>query len=197
VRIHSAYLSADDMWTAAAVACAGVTRLTEHGSKKRGHAFELQLSGNSPYRQRGGEHFAASWGQWRIALNHLWTRDVEMTCSAYANLQMFNYATGHRFTELTYGQAHRRHRWQNVAPYVAECTGCGAIHRWDWRYAALGQPGPVAEAARLDDVAQADYEVMRAMRAAESEVARQTEAEMLSWWAGQRERALARSAVNA
>jgi len=49
------------------------------------------------------------------------------------------FATVSRFTWLTYADQHRRHRWQPLGNYTAECSGCSAVHRWDWRYPRLGQ----------------------------------------------------------
>jgi hypothetical protein len=170
MRIHSAYLTESQVKAAVSLAGATITGLSRHGSRKRGNAFELKLSGNSPYRQNGGEYPAASWDQWGIVLSALWDQDAGMTCAAYSDRDMFDRATGSRFRALRPEDAHRRHRWRNVAPYSSECD-CGAVQRWG---PGLYTPPQL----RLSP--------------AETQAHRRAEATELEWWQRQRERALGR-----
>lgn len=133
MRIHSDKLTLLDMKEAAVIAQVWFTRNTLHGSKKRHHAFDVILAGNSTHKQNGGDNYAATWDQWGIFLSELYRRDPEMVCNAYPSLDIFNYATGYRFNTLTVDNQHKRHKWENAGPYYSICE-CGAEQRWDWRY---------------------------------------------------------------
>jgi hypothetical protein len=136
MRIHSDTLTYGDLAGAAGKAKVVFTTADQHGSRKRDHAWEVKLSGDSPYRQAGNpEEFAASWDQWGIFLAELFRRDPAMTCGGYPDRGTFNLATGDRFFWLEYGSAeyHRRHKWEPDGFYGAHCK-CGAFQFWGWRY---------------------------------------------------------------
>ena len=130
MRIHSDTLDMSALMHAAETARVLMTTNDRHGSKKRDHAYEVKLSGDSPFRQNGGSDFAATWDQWGIFLNALWEADPDMTCGGYKDRKTFDYATGGRFRHLTFENSHRRHRWQPTYAYEAYCE-CGAVWRWD------------------------------------------------------------------
>ena len=108
MRIHTSALSTEDLHNAARLARVNFTTLNYHGSRKRNRAFEVKLTGDSPYRQNGGDYPAATWDQWGIFLNALFRSDPDMTCSGYKDAEAFHYATCNRFHDLTFQNSHRR-----------------------------------------------------------------------------------------
>lgn len=111
---------------------AGVYTLKQKGYASRSHrlAFEILLSGDSPYSTNSGrygasnEGQAAAWDQWGIFLAVMFEADpmIKVT-GAYRNAAHFHHVTGGRFsrdhvgTEVVRSQesaAYRRtaHRWQ-------------------------------------------------------------------------------------
>lgn len=133
MRIHSDKLTVTDLVNAAHKANVTFTRNTTHGSKKRKLAYDVILSGNSPFRQNGGNAKAATWDQWGIFLSELYKVDEDMVNTSYPDIDTFHYATAHRFHYLTVENQHIRHKWENVGPYHSMCE-CGAEQYWDWRY---------------------------------------------------------------
>ena len=133
MRIHSNTLTVTDLVESARKANVTFTRNTTHGSKKRKLAYDVILSGNSPFNQNRGNAKAATWDQWGIFLAELYKRDNEMFTTSYPDMDTFNYATCHRFESLTIENQHIRHKWETVAPYYAVCE-CGAGQWWDWKY---------------------------------------------------------------
>jgi hypothetical protein len=145
MRIHSDTLTFAGVFNAMNVAGVWATTLELKGSRKRDHAFEVKLSGDSPFRQNGGSEMAATWDQWGIFLAYLYSRDPDMIAQYYAKSKMpelqsskaiFEYATGNRFDDLTLQQSHRRHRWEPILTEEGRgtCTSiceCGAVQRWD------------------------------------------------------------------
>jgi hypothetical protein len=133
VRIHTSVLSGVDLEIAARRANVFFTRSTKHGSRKRDYAYDVILSGNSPFNQNGGNAKAATWDQWGIFLAELYKRDPDMITNAYPDVDTFHYATAHRFHYLTIEHQHIRHKWENCGPYHSACE-CGAENYWDWKY---------------------------------------------------------------
>lgn len=140
MRIHSDTLTVADLSMASRLAVVTFTTLDRKGSRKRDHAFEVKLSGDSPFRQNGGTEYAATWDQWGIFLAYLYSRDPDMIAAAYnksirpelqSSKGIFEYATGNRFDDLTVQQSHRRHRWQPGALLCTSFCACGATQRWD------------------------------------------------------------------
>lgn len=143
MRIHANTLTSAEIYKAAKEARVEVEHLTEHGSRKRAHAFEVKLSGESRRRpNNGGAHgdvFAATWDQWGVFLACLFDLDDEVTIpTAYTDRDSFNYRTNARFTKVSGGRdshwptdAHGDHtfRFQGVSGSQS-CTKCSALHRW-------------------------------------------------------------------
>ena len=63
MRIHSDTLTVTDLVQSAHKANVTFTRNTTHGSKKRKLAYDVILSGNSPFRQNSSSEFTATWDQ--------------------------------------------------------------------------------------------------------------------------------------
>ena len=134
MRIHTDTLTISDIYAAASKAGVGLERDTEHGSRKRKRAFDVILTGDSPYRinQRGWDNpHAATWDQWGIFLAELFRRDKDMIGGwAYADARDFHQKTYQRFnvrtgiTSPSDRRYHRVHRFEWTG-YRPECT-CGA-----------------------------------------------------------------------
>src|SRR3954468_14793548 len=133
MRIHADTLTHRQIDTAARAAGVRFVRRNDHGSRTRDHAFDVILSGDSPYRVNGNpDEFAASWDQWGIFLASIFSADESVTITrVYRDADHFHMITGDRFETLTRADAHRLRRWTLKAPYVQSCT-CGASRRWDF-----------------------------------------------------------------
>lgn len=146
MRIHSNTLTSKDVYDAARVARATVETLSEHGSRKRAHAFEVKLSGESRRRPNNngahGDVFAATWDQWGVFLACLFDADNSITIpTAYEDLNVFHYQTGNRFNPdrndrgeasgYWPADAHGDHTFRYAGiPRTRACTKCSASHRW-------------------------------------------------------------------
>jgi hypothetical protein len=134
MRIHGNSITRTQLGEAAALAGVTFVRRHWHESRSRDHAFEVILSGNSPYRCMGGDRdeYAASWDQWGIFLNKIFDLDPSITIPrVYADAALFHKITGDRFRTLRLADAHRRHRWQAPGNCTASCA-CGAFRCWGW-----------------------------------------------------------------
>lgn len=85
MRIHSDHITTGDIYTAARFARVDVVDLAEHGSRKRDHAFNVKLEGESRRRPNGGASgrdyasgYAATWDQWGVFLAILFDIDPGM-----------------------------------------------------------------------------------------------------------------------
>ncbi len=78
MRIHSDTITTQNIAAAASYARVGIEVLTEHGSRSRAKAFEVQLSGSSSYRAQGGWWLAATWDEWGNFLHFLYGVDDNM-----------------------------------------------------------------------------------------------------------------------
>lgn len=143
MRIHANTLTTSEIYKAARIARVEVEHLTEHGSRKRAHAFEVKLSGESRRRPNNngahGDVFAATWDQWGVFLACLFDADNEITIpSAYEDRENFQFKTDARFVKIGGGwdnywpaDAHGDHTFRYAGiPYTQSCTKCSATYRW-------------------------------------------------------------------
>lgn len=110
MRIHSDHLTTSDIYTAARHARVDVVNLTEHGSRSRDHAFNVNLEGESRRRPNGGTYgrgyasgYAATWDQWGVFLAILFDIDPGAVCWAYDGRDAFLAKTCERFTAPSLG----------------------------------------------------------------------------------------------
>lgn len=143
MRIHANNLTTSEIYKAARIARVEIEHLTEHGSRKRAHAFEVKLSGESRRRPNNngahGDVFAATWDQWGVFLAYLFDADNEITIpTAYVDRENFQFKTDARFVKIGGGwdnywpaDAHGDHTFRYAGiPYTQSCTKCSAIQRW-------------------------------------------------------------------
>lgn len=148
MRIHTNELLWRDIRTAATTAGVTLLRDSEHKSRTHKRAFDVILSGNSPYRVHQGqnrrpdeEYFgdekAASWDQWGIFLSLLFEADADLKTPYYASREEFHWRTSARFDrwDPEETQEHRQHRWEYQGTSaggqyaVSACKGCDAQQR--------------------------------------------------------------------
>lgn len=153
MRLHSDLVTVDDVRAAAAtVPHVSVGTLTEHGSRKRDHAFEVTLSGTGVYGGAYGSYdgHVATWDEWGLVLAELYRIDPNMAAGPYPHnrryeLESFDWHTVNRFRTLLPQDMHARHRWSYAGTFAVtrmsrepgaplryseqECT-CGARRRW-------------------------------------------------------------------
>lgn len=96
MRIHTDNLTARDVHRAAFIANVAVIHLSAHGSKSRDHAFEVAISGSSPYQSahasndRGsGGHKAATWDEWGLFLVELFKSEPTVIAGPYKGFDDF------------------------------------------------------------------------------------------------------------
>lgn len=82
MRIHTS-LDRQVMFGAASVAGVRIEEISQHGSRKRDHAFEIKLSGSSRYAAQGGQWKAATWDEWGVFLMFILDRDPIAVCGQY------------------------------------------------------------------------------------------------------------------
>jgi hypothetical protein len=104
------------------------------GSRTRKHGFDLKLTADErPGRRRRvnpgdgnpTRDVAATWDEWGIVLNALFTIDPDMTGDYYADAEHYEWATGGRFANGGPAEPHDIHRWDYADGHTT-CTGCGA-----------------------------------------------------------------------
>lgn len=150
MRIHTDKVTFGNIHDAARKAGAEVAVLSDHGSRKRDHAFEVRISGNGV--QGGGFGTAnfktATWDEWGIFLAALFEIDPDMIAGPYKGAsddeyEGFHFLTDSRYEDLTPAEQHKRHRWQWAGTHLtygfipgmasryseAECS-CGAVRRF-------------------------------------------------------------------
>ena len=135
MRIHTDTLSILDIRKA----CEGLPIYTEvltsHGSRKRAHAFEVQLSGTSNHRAQSGDWNAATWDEWGAFLGRLFNADPEVITSYYRSAEVFHNMTCNRFRDGGLpSDTHSQHKWvydfENAKPFsgvhASRCNSCSA-----------------------------------------------------------------------
>ena len=133
MRIHSDSIRVSDL-NAAARAARVDMEFTTHGSRKRDHAFNVNLTGESkrrPNRNHASDEFAATWDQWGVFLAALFDVDPNASMTYYDGSADFHYRTAHRFASGWPKDAHGDHRFKyDGIPYEQSCTKCSAVQRW-------------------------------------------------------------------
>jgi hypothetical protein len=136
MRIHSDILVERDIYDACRKSGTSAPIFTRHGSHRRNHAFEVQLSGHSPYRSQGHGDYAATWDEWGVFLAHLFYTDPH----AFVGSKNWNYDGVHHFNRRTNDRflwqpdkwsympedTHPRHKWwadgTGNGQYCQKCT---------------------------------------------------------------------------
>lgn len=134
MRIHTDSIRYSDLLEAAKAARVEV-EITTHGSRKRDHAFNVNLTGESkrrPNRSHASDEYAATWDQWGVFIGHLFLVDENAVFgSMYDGVDEFNFRTDHRFVHGWPKDAHGDHRFKySGLPYTHQCTKCSATQRW-------------------------------------------------------------------
>ena len=94
MRIHTDNLSGRDLAVAAATAGAYAFQIEPHGSRKRDHAFEVALTGSSPYRNgRDPDWKAATWDEWGLFIAALFKLEPTLVAGPYDGLADFERQT--------------------------------------------------------------------------------------------------------
>lgn len=153
MRIHSDTLTREDIRAAARVARVDFDRFDDKGSRKRSHAFDVTLTGESRRRPNGGSSgagsdYAATWDQWGVFLAVLFETDPDMVTPYYKDAEDFADRTGDRFgaPEVEMGSggyvevfkaygwpedAHGDHTFRFAGtPRSQSCTKCTASQTW-------------------------------------------------------------------
>jgi len=131
MRIHSDRIAPADIVRALAD-LPGVTlhSFSEHGSRKRDHAIEFTLHGNSPYQTMGRTGNAATWDEWGVLMSRLFNLDSDAILGREDRAD-FEYRTGDRFDDMVLpDDTHARHDWYYSGPGHA-CKKCSAIQHWN------------------------------------------------------------------
>lgn len=141
MHLHADHLTSLDFYEAARRACVDFARLDEKGSRTRTRKFDFLLTGWSSNRRPNWgtgdrdmhDDYAATWDEWGILLNVLFTLDPEAHTGqfGYTGLEHYRYATNGRFETLTHAEQHVNHTWNQPAPPYARACKCGAMQRWD------------------------------------------------------------------
>lgn len=126
MRIHSNTITRTQLFDAANSAGMRLFSVTDHGSRKRGHAFEVKGSGSSPYRTQGDKYeYAATWDEWGIFIRALFAIDQDAIIGTYDGMAKFSAFSGGYFDGLTPSEQHKRHKWEYNG-FGHECE-CGAV----------------------------------------------------------------------
>lgn len=134
MRIHSDKLTPQDVHKACrARGMSGVyAEVAAKGSRKRDHAFEISMTGNSPYRTNSGnrgaayDDRAAQWDEWGIVIAELFALDPEAIIGQYKDADTFHQYTVGRFHQLQGHETHRRHKWDWDGGVGLLACKCGA-----------------------------------------------------------------------
>jgi hypothetical protein len=91
-----------DLYVAAVKAGVDLQRQTRHGSRSRDRAYDVILSGSSPYWANSGGYGAdgfkaATWDEWGWFLAHLFEVDPSVRTRDYADASNFHRKTHNRF----------------------------------------------------------------------------------------------------
>jgi len=138
MRIHcSNNVTSSTISTAVRAVGAWTETLTEHGSRKRDHAFELKLTGTSNRRPNGGnrgagDDYAATWDQWGAVIAAIFAADPEATMTYYPSAAAFDAFTRYRFDGgILPDDAHGDHTFRHdPASGLHKCTKCSAAQDW-------------------------------------------------------------------
>lgn len=134
MRIHTNLTHSDIVDCARGLV--SLTTLSEHGSRSRERAFEVKLSGSSPYRQNFGTEQAATWDEWGVFIARIFAKDSDAIAGHYKSADLFHEVTDGRFEngELP-ADTHARHKWEynfDGGPhYCAKCSATMNFHTLD------------------------------------------------------------------
>jgi hypothetical protein len=124
---------------------------TEHGSRKRGRAFDFHLVADQREgRRRGnsghygaGYDYAATWDEWGIVFARLFALDPEADCYAYHGAADYHFKTGNRFADfgrLIITSIHVPDHRSRMLPEVSQVHfNAHDQHRWTWDQAQSEQ----------------------------------------------------------
>lgn len=134
MRIHSSVLTHDDFTNAATLANVRVIKCDPKGSRSRAGAFDFALSGSGVNGGMYGnlDYPTATWDEWGIVLNHLFTVDPDARIPrVYEDAEHFDFVTCGRYSDLTPAECCKRHKWtfnHNIAGVysVFDCNKCGS-----------------------------------------------------------------------
>lgn len=134
MRIHTDKLTRGDL-VSADKAGAYFAGLTEHGSRKRDHAFEVKLRGDSKRRPNfydGGGDYAATWDQWGVFFGELFRIDPNAIIGPYDGADDYSHKTFGRFDEPGMPEdAHGDHVFRFAGtPREQSCKRCTARFTW-------------------------------------------------------------------
>lgn len=124
MRIHTDYLTANDIHTAAWRAGVDVLRMTPHGSRSRTRAFEVALTGSSSRRTMDGSAQAATWDEWGAFIGHLYRVDEGIIAGQYKDWNNFHFQTNFRFGRDFKPVPGHSHKWEYSGGWL-NCE-CGA-----------------------------------------------------------------------
>lgn len=103
---------------------------TEHGSRSHARAFELSLTGTSPYPPGTANYNpgdkAATWDEWGVVLAAIFAADPAARAGGsaarpiYGSAEHFHHTTAGRFTDGLPEDTHPRHKW---VPVIARGSG--------------------------------------------------------------------------
>lgn len=133
MRLHTDVLNAGDIYEAARETNVGVEICEPHGSRSRTHAYEVQLSGSSPYSAQSGQWKAATWDEWGEFLLALFNRDPAMIAGqaskpgkstwGYDGIEEFYTKTAERHADhQRWEQRTGEHRKGHTAPWLARMS---------------------------------------------------------------------------
>lgn len=137
MRIHSDTLTPYEIYNAASVAGVRV-EFTRHGSRARKGAYNVYLSGSSPYRHNGHKRndHAASWDEWGSFLGTLFAHDPHAIAGPYLSGEHYAWVTGGQYDHGNLPERHKVHHWDwdgstyGSGAYMIHRCACGAIKRF-------------------------------------------------------------------
>ena len=140
MRIHTNKLSPVYLIQATDGLAGVYVTYTEHRSRTHDRAFEVYLTGNSPYRTQhrsvwGEREQAATWDEWGVFLSRLFAKDWAARAGSvkrpvYRDSYDYSLVTGYRFVSQTLPKdTHARHAFVfNPVMFYSECKHCSAVH---------------------------------------------------------------------
>lgn len=127
MRIHTS-LTKYDVQQAARIYGVTINRLEAHGSRKRDHAYEVQLHGTSPRRTMDKSGHGATWDEWGVFMSRILVSDPDALLGK-EDFEAFHYRTCGRFQPGATPVPGHNHRWEYGAPFYFQCKTCDAEMR--------------------------------------------------------------------
>lgn len=133
MRLHTDTISESDVYAAARTARVDLVGFSRHGSRKRDHAFEVKLEGESCRRPNHGKAgwdsdygYAATWDQWGVFIATLFSVDPDAIIGMYPTRNAFDAFTRYRFDADSFpSDYHGDHSWNG-----STCRKCSAGQEW-------------------------------------------------------------------